>query len=441
MTKILIAEDEMTFREAVAEILSDSGFEVETAENGRIAWEKFQKAPADIVVTDIRMPEMDGLNLLEKIHEFLPGAPVIMITAHGSLDTAIEALRCGAIDYVTKPCDLDELQIRIERVLEHKRLQRKAAILEQDTRAEEFGEILGKSEEMRRVYRLIDKVASTPSTVLVTGESGTGKELVAREIHRKSERERFVPVNCGAIPENLLESELFGHRKGSFTGATNHNEGLFRLADGGTLFLDEIGELPSILQVKLLRALDRGEIQPVGAPGPIKCTPRIIVATNRNLEEEVTAGNFREDLFFRLNVFEVDVPPLRDRPDDIPILVKHFVAFHSVRSGRNIESISPAALRALMAGGWRGNVRELENVIERAIILAEGSEIEVSDLPVSFTDPGESGTALTDLKDVTERFESNYIKEVIERVGGDKKEAAQQLGIGLSSLYRKLEDQ
>ncbi len=440
---ILIAEDEAAFREAAAEILRDAGWEIETCGDGAAAWDAFRKSLHDVVITDIRMPKMDGIALLEKIHDLVPSLPVIMITAHGSIETSVEAMRRGAVDYILKPCNLDELRMRIERVLSVSRLTRQTEALARDTREGEFPGLLGESAAMKDVQKLVEKVARTASTVLITGESGTGKELVAREIHRRSIAGKpgegsFVPVNCGAIPENLLESELFGHRKGSFTGAIAHKDGLFRVAENGTLFLDEIGELPLSMQVKLLRALDTGEVLPVGAPGPIRCEPRIVAATNRNLEDEVKAGRFREDLFYRVHVFEVRMPPLRERREDIPVLARHFVNRYATRSRRPIHGIRADALRAMMAGPWKGNVRELENVIERAVILCEGEEITMDDLPGSMPDPGETAESGS-LRSAVSQFERDHILRVIEQCEGDKKAAAEKLGIGLSSLYRKLE--
>lgn len=436
--RILIAEDEAAFRETAAEILSDAGMEVEAVENGSLAWEAFRAFPHDVVISDIHMPGLDGLSFLEKARELVPTVPVLMITAYGSLENAVEALRRGARDYITKPCDLDELRLRVERVIKESTLARTVEVLTRDSRAQDFGPILGNTETLKRVFQQIEKVSATPTTIYISGESGTGKELVAREIHRRSGLDRFVPVNCGAIPEQLVESELFGHRKGSFTGAINHKEGLFRLADNGTLFLDEIGELGLQIQVKLLRALDMEEIQPVGAPGPIKCAPRILAATNKNLEEEVRQGRFREDLFYRLNVVQIHIPPLRERKEDIAILAQHFVQKFARRAACKIRGIRPDALRALMAAPWRGNVRELENVIERAVILSDSDEILLADLPASFADPGDA-SVLDDLRSAVNRFEKDYIYSIIERNGGDKRAAASLLGIGLSSLYRKLD--
>ncbi|RMH54658.1 MAG: sigma-54-dependent Fis family transcriptional regulator [Candidatus Hydrogenedentota bacterium] len=438
--RILVAEDEIPFRRTAVEALRDRLFHVEEASDGDEAWRLFRRHQYDAVLTDIRMPGMDGLTLLDKIHETNPGTPVMVVTAFGSLDTAVEALRRGARDYVTKPCDLDELCFRVERMVNERLAEQSLVALQKDTRAELFDRIVGESPLMRETFRLIEKVAPTTSTVLIVGESGTGKELVAREIHRRSGLDRFVPVNCGAIPENLLESELFGHRKGAFTGATANKEGLFRLADQGTLFLDEVGELPLALQVKLLRALDSGEVQPVGAPGPVKASPRVLAATNRNLQRGIEEGWFREDLYYRLNVIEIKIPPLRERTEDIPALVEHFIRRFAKRTRKPIRGITQEALSLLQTYPWRGNVRELENVIERAVILSDGNRITVADLPAGFDSPEPvSEQELCDLRTAVMRFERDLILKTIRRMGGDKKAAAGALGIGLSSLYRKLE--
>ena len=440
--RILIAEDESAFRETAAEFLRDAGYEVEAVGDGKTAWEAFRKGLHDVVLSDIRMPGLDGLELLLKIKDLVPAVPVIIITAHGSIETAIKALRLGAIDYLQKPCDLEELCLRVKRVLSESRMSLRVEALERDTRANEFGSILGESDAMQEVFRLIQKVAPTTSTVLIAGESGTGKELVAREIHRESGLDRFVPINCGAIPENLLESELFGYRKGAFTGAIVHKDGLFRVADGGTLFLDEVGELPASLQVKILRTLDNGEIQPLGAPGPIRCEPRIVAATNKSLEDEVKAGRFREDLFYRLHVFEIRLPPLRERREDIPLLADHFIEKYARKARKPVRGIRPDALRALVAAPWRGNIRELENVIERAIILADGLEVTPSDLPLTIQGAAPTAAASDvpdNLRAALARYERDHILRVIEKHQGDKRAAAQAVGIGLSSLYRKIE--
>lgn len=436
--RILIAEDELAFRETVVETLRDAGYHVDEAGDGEQAWRLFRAHGHNVVISDIRMPGCDGLVLLDRISQISPSTPVIMITAYGSVETAIEALRRGAHDYIMKPCDLDELKIRVDRVLDRVRLERKVEGLTRDERITGETSIIGNSPSIATVKALIAKVGPTLSTVLITGESGTGKELVAREIHRMSGRDPFLPINCGAIPEQLMESELFGHRKGSFTGATTNKDGLFRLADGGTLFLDEIGELPLSLQAKLLRALDSGEIQPIGAPGPIATSARIVAATNRNLEEEVKEKRFREDLYFRLNVIELKLPPLRERPGDIEELARKFVANFAKRHNRSIDGMDESVFPALSAYPWRGNIREMQNILERAVILCDGTRLTLSDLPAVFALQAESTHSVELLEEAVADFEKSFVEQTIARSGGDKRKAAQKLGIGLSSLYRKL---
>jgi DNA-binding NtrC family response regulator len=436
--RILFADDEHVFRESVAQFLAESGYEVDAHPTGTAAWDAFRLSPHDLCVFDLQMPGMSGLELLARVIDLVPTIPVMMITAHGSMESAVEALRHGARDYITKPCDLDEILLRIERLLTEERRAVSAEILERTAQPRPLP-LIGSSPALEEVRRLIAKVAGTPSTVLIQGESGTGKELVAREIHARSGLSRFVPVNCGAIPEALLESELFGHRKGSFTGAIANRDGLFRLADGGTLFLDEIGELPLSLQVKILRAIDTGEIQPIGAPGPLRTNPRILTATNKNLKDEVAAGKFREDLYYRLNVFSVAVPPLRDRREDVPHLAQHFLARFAARARKPIRGLRPDTLRRLAAYHWPGNIRELENVIERAVILSEGDQVIPEDLPAGMQD-GNAAPLTDDLAAATARFERSYIRQAVTSCEGDKRRAAELLGISLSSLYRKLSE-
>ncbi|MEJ2636578.1 MAG: sigma-54 dependent transcriptional regulator, partial [Calditrichia bacterium] len=324
--KILIVDDEKTIRETLSLILSEEGYTCNTAANGAEALERVREANFDLIITDLKMPEMGGLELMEKVRAFSSKISVIIITAYASLESAIQALRLGAYDYIIKPIDFDDVILRIQRLMEHRELLTENEFLRQEVQEKfSFSNIIGESAQMQEVFRLIEKVAGTKGNVLITGKSGTGKELVARAIHYNSPRKkkRFVAVNCGAIVDNLIESELFGHKKGSFTGAMRDKEGLFKTADGGTLFLDEVGEIPLHLQVKLLRAIETGEFIPVGDTAPVQVDVRIIAATNRELEKEVEKGNFRDDLYYRLNVIEINLPPLTERTDDIPLLVNH----------------------------------------------------------------------------------------------------------------------
>lgn len=442
--RILIVDDERDILFSLKEYLSDyENLIVDISGSAEKALELIQEKDYDIVITDLKMPGMDGISLLKYIKRYSPLTQVIILTAYASLDSAIHALREGAFDYMTKPLhNLDEIYIRINRILEHKHLLDDNLYFRKQIEEQyRFENIIGQSKPMQEVFNLIKKVARTKGNVLITGKSGTGKELVARAIHYNSERKdkRFVAINCGAIVGNLMESEMFGHKKGAFTGAVRDKDGLFKIANGGTLFLDEVGEIPLHLQVKLLRAIEEGEILPVGAVDPIKVDVRIIAATNRDLAEEVKKGNFREDLYYRLNVVEIKLPPLSERKEDIPLLVDHFIQKYSRELGRKIRGVDNQVMRVLMNYEWKGGIRELENLIERAIILADGPFITVSDLPPFFHSTKESEEVLR-LKDAVSRFEREHIIKVLNRTGWNKEQAAELLGISLSSLYRKLEE-
>lgn len=443
--KILVVDDEEIIRDSISYILESEGYEVDRAENGKIAYEKIKEKHFDLVITDIEMPAMKGTELLEKIKTLDPQTAVIIITAFGSLDTAITALRNGASDYILKPVEFDELLIKVKRLFEIKDLLIENKVLREEiNRKYDFDNIVGKSPAIKKVFDMIQTVAETDSTVLISGNSGTGKELVARAIHYRSKRKNkpFIAVNCGAISENLIESELFGHKKGAFTGAISDKEGFIKAADGGTLFLDEISEMPPQLQVKLLRAIQEKEYTPVGTTQSLPVNVRFVATTNRNLEEEVKAGRFREDLYYRLNVIEIHLPSLRDREEDIPLLADHFLSKYRKELNKNIKGIDNDAMRVLLAHEWRGEVRELENVIERAVIFCRGEYISVDDLPPTFVPDRETlSTKFSgSLEDSVRKFERDFIMRVLESNNFNKEKAAEILKVGLSTLYRKLKE-
>jgi two-component system, NtrC family, response regulator AtoC len=442
VTRVLVAEDDAVARDLLCEILRGEGFEVEAVDDGAGAIERAVASRYDLVLSDVRMERAGGLDVLRAFTENAPLTPVILITAFGDISGAMEAIKRGAYDYVSKPFNVEELRMTVMRALERKRLSAEAEASSDGVARVPIAEIEGKSPRMLEVYKLVARVAPSTATVLVMGESGTGKELVARAIHAHSSRsdKPFVPVNCTALTESLLESELFGHARGAFTGAVAAKRGLFEMADGGTLFLDEIGDMGPKMQSQLLRTLQDGEVRPVGSTEPIQVDVRLVCATNRDLEADVRSGRFREDLYFRINVVMVRLPPLRERPGDIPILVNHFLAKIAGREARRQASISREALEVLCAYSWPGNVRELENAIEGAVAVAKGNVVLPSDLP------GEVHGALTpmpagiieDRPNLAE-LERRYIALVLAECGGNKKRAAEKLGIDRRTLYRALE--
>lgn len=446
--RILVVDDEQIIRESLSFVLRKEGYVVEESTNGKDALERQEKNPFDIVITDIEMPEMRGMDLLEQITRRTPQTFVIIITAFGSLETAVQALRKGAYDYIIKPLDFDDLLYRVRKLINHRTLSLENSLLRQElNRNYNFDRIIGQSHAMKSVFEIIKRVATSEGTVLITGKSGTGKELVARAIHYNSNRstKRFVTVNCGAIVETLFESELFGHKKGSFTGATSDKDGLFKVADGGTVFLDEVSEIPLHLQVKLLRAIEQKEITPVGMTDPFTVNVRIIAATNRDLRKEIEAGKFREDLFYRLNVVEIHLPSLTERPDDIPILAQHFLGEYRKQMGKPIKGISNEAMAALIRYQWKGEIRELENVIERAVIFCDKDFIGLEHLPEYIRPangevvvPFAGGTQ--SLRDAVKHFERSYIERMLEEHQRDKERTAKALGVSLSSLYRKMDE-
>jgi DNA-binding NtrC family response regulator len=440
---ILVVEDEELMRSILRQLLSEAGYDVFTADSTESAIDVHTANDIMITLTDIKMSGKDGLELLDAIKSIDAEALVIIMTAYSSVDTAIAALRKGAYDYVSKPFVNEDLLQTVHNAVAHRRLFQENHVLRREiSRHFNFRDIVGSSGPLQKVFDLVNKVAATSANVLIQGESGTGKELIARSIHYNSSRTEkpFLAVNCGALPESLLESELFGHTKGSFTGAVADKKGLFRSAGGGTIFLDEVGEMPQSLQVKLLRALQEHEVTPVGASVPVSFDARIIAATNRDLETEVAEGRFREDLFYRLNVVEIDVPPLRDRREDIPVLVKHFVAKSAQAQNAIQKPVSDEVMRALQLYNWPGNVRELENVIERAMILS-GEEIDLESMPPKVRKDFSAISTISSAdssRPTLEEVERHYIMEILLSVGEDKAKAASILCIDLSTLYRKL---
>jgi DNA-binding NtrC family response regulator len=442
--RILVVEDEEGMREFLRILLSKEGYDVVTCESGEQAIERFKGENFNAVITDIKMPGMNGMELLAAVKDMDPFMPVVVMTGHASMETAIESVNKGAFAYLLKESRNEEIKQMVRQAVEMRKLRKENKFLRQELKRNHTGRpIVGKSEKMRQVFALVDKVAETDSTILISGESGTGKELVAREIHYKSFRADgpFVSINCGALPETLLESELFGHVKGSFTGAVRDKEGLLAVARGGTFFLDEVGETSPAIQVKLLRVLQEREIIPVGGVKPIKVDVRLIAATNADLERDVESGKFRADLYYRLNVIPIRIPPLRERKDDIALLVDHFLKTCCEGANRTQKTLAPEAFEVLMRYDWPGNVRELENALERAVILQEGRVIMVEDLPDRLRrSPAERQESVVSTSNLTlEELEKEYLLKVLDETGWHKKRAASILGINASTLYRKLQ--
>jgi two-component system response regulator PilR (NtrC family) len=450
MGRVLVVDDEQSMREFLAICLRRAGHEVVVADSGAAALGHLEKKPADVVVSDLRMPgDLDGLGLLGQIKQRNFDTEVILVTAFATADTAIAAMKQGAYDYLTKPFKVDEINAVIGRAMEKRRLvAENAALREQVAGKVRLAQLLGRSKAMQKVFDLIGKIHSTKTSVLITGESGTGKELVARALHTEGNRsgQAFVAVNCGAIPDELMESELFGHIKGSFTGAHADKPGLFRQAQGGTLFLDEIGELSLGLQVKLLRALQERRVKPVGAATEIEVDVRVVAATNRDLEAEVARGAFRQDLYYRLNVIEVRLPPLRQRREDVPLLVDHFIRRFATEQEKELRGVDAAAMKRLEEYDYPGNVRELENIIERAVALAPGPTIGVDDLPTLRTAAAKAAPASVEFPDdgvdldrLVYDFERGIVQKALDKAGGVRKRAAGLLGISFRSLRYRLD--
>jgi len=441
--KILIVDDEKSMCQYMSIMLRKGGYDVKTVHNGKKALQEIKESNFDVVITDIRMEGMDGIELLGAVKETNPTLPVIIMTAYASTKTAIDALNRGAFYYLIKRAKNDEIKMVIRNALDMHRVKSENVFLKRQLKKkDEFKEIIGKSEEIQSVFNLVNKVADTDSTILISGESGTGKELIAKAIHYRSGRASapFVSINCGALPENLLESELFGHVKGSFTGAIRDKEGMFKVASGGTFFLDEVGETTLAIQVKLLRVLQEREIIPVGGTAPIKVDVRLIAATNADLEKAVKEERFRADLYYRLNVIPVLIPPLRDRRDDIPLLVDHFLRIASERSGRP-KTVSKEAMELLSNYDWPGNVRELENIVERACILQDGDEFRIDDLPdkVRHHSQERRKVVMQETQMTLDELEKEYLVSVLEETNWQKKKASAILGINASTLYRKIQ--
>src|SRR4051794_15919318 len=434
-------------REFVHESLAEEGYRVDVAAGGKAGVERVRAGGIDLVITDVKMPDMDGLDMLSEIRALGDGSPphVIVVTAFGSIETAKRAIKLGAHDYITKPFEIDDLLVAIEKALDERTLRREVARLRKEVaRPYRFENIIGKSAPMQDVFALIRRLSGSSANVLITGESGTGKELVARALHFNSPRAKkpFVPVNCAAIPDTLLESELFGYKRGAFTDARTDRQGQFVEADGGTIFLDEIGDLPPQLQAKLLRVLQERELRPLGAARTEKVDVRVLSATNRDLTQRMAEGSFREDLFYRLNVVEVMLPPLRDRAEDVLPLAEHFLTEAAGRTGKRITTFTQAALKILLAYPWPGNVRELENVVERAVALAEAEQIGPDDLPPQVRERRSADVLAGALaRGLTlSELEREYIFRVLQAEGGNKTRAAQRLGLDRKTLYRKLEE-
>jgi two-component system response regulator HydG len=444
--KILIVDDDMSLRKMLEAVLTDDGYDVKEANDGQHAIEAVEEQFYDLILMDIRMARMGGIEALKQIKKLSPGIPVILMTAYASVETARDALKSGAFDYLTKPLDIDELKLIIHRALRHHQLEQENRYLRErlDDRFD-FGNIIGNSRTMKNLFETIAQVAPTDATVLITGESGTGKELIANAIHQNSPRlnKPMIKVNCAALPETLLESELFGHEKGAFTGAVSKSRGRFQLAHESTLFLDEISEMTPATQAKILRALQEKEIEPVGGETTLKIDTRVITATNKNLENEIKEGHFREDLYYRLNVVRIEIPPLRDRHEDIPLLTDFFLKQYVEKNRKLIKGFTPRATDVLMRYNWPGNVRELENLVERAVIMTRGDMIKQDDFPSIMTGKDTRGGAKNvnvSSGSTLKEAEKEIILRTLEETGGNRTHTAKILGISRRTLQLKLKE-
>ena len=442
--RLLIADDEKNIREGLAASLEMDGYEVVTASLGDEALKRFQKGDIDLIITDLRMPGLNGEELMKRIIQESPGFPVIMLTGHGTIDNAVTAMRNGAYDFLTKPVNLDKLSLLVKRALQNRELILKHRRMEEELEhKKQFETIIGTSAVMRRVFDTISRVASSKASVLITGESGVGKELVANAIHALSPRKDkpLIKVHCAAIPETLIESELFGHEKGSFTGALTKRRGRFELANEGTLFLDEIGEIDQNIQIKLLRVLQEKRIERIGGEETIETDVRIVAATNKDLKVEIEKGNFREDLYFRLNVINILVPPLRERKDDLPLLITASLKEFAKENGKIIEGIDERARAALYAYNWPGNVRELRNCMESAVVMAKGQIITEDDLPPTIRTKSDEGWIRIPLGTTLDDAEKIIIRDTLSFFKGNKTKTAEILAIGRKTLHRKLAEE
>jgi DNA-binding NtrC family response regulator len=441
-SRVLVVDDEANARTALAELLRDEGYAVETAGDGFKALGKVAEFDPDIVLTDLKMPGMDGLELLRKLRAESEERVVVVMTAFGAIESAVAAMKEGAADYLAKPINVTELGLVLKRELERLRLRREAGLLR--ARLAErysFQNIIGSAPAMQEIFKTVAQVATARASVLITGESGTGKELIAAAIHERSPRSKgpFVKLHCAALAETILESELFGHERGSFTGAAGRREGRFAQANGGTLFLDEIGDISAAVQVKLLRFLQEHEFERVGGNETLKVDVRVIAATNRDLKAEVAAGRFREDLYYRLNVINIEMPALRERPSDVPLLAMHFLRKYATENGKQIEAFSDAALAQLAGYRWPGNVRELENVVERAVVLCNGTHITPTELPQHLVPQGAAG-GIQIPGATLEQIERYAITRALEASGGSTSKAAEMLGISVRKIQYKLHE-
>jgi DNA-binding NtrC family response regulator len=440
MSRILVVDDEKDICKALEFLLSGEGYDVKTAVSGEEAVELLRKEDFDIVLTDLKMDRLDGIGVLEESKKLSPGTAVILMTAYASVESAVAAMKKGASDYIVKPFINEEIRLTLRRTLEEMRLRSENVALKRELSHHREGckGIVYASESMQKIFELIDNVAPTVSNILLMGESGTGKSLIAEIIHCVSPRRDgpFMSVNCSAIPETLLESELFGYRKGAFTGAFSDKKGLIQMADGGTLFLDEIGDMPPALQAKLLKVLETGEIMPLGDTKPRHTDIRLITATNQDLDRKIKDGAFREDLYYRINVIEIDIPPLCRRREDMPLLAEHFVKKFADQNRKNVTGLAEEAMRTVLDYKWPGNVREFANVIERAVVLAAGELIQPGDLPAKLSLKTEEAPA--SLKEIMNEYEKNAIVLEYDAHGRDKEATAKALGIDLATLYRKM---
>jgi two-component system nitrogen regulation response regulator NtrX len=441
--RVLVVDDETAIREAIRMTLEYEGYRIDEARSGQEGIDKATKVPYDAILLDIKMPVLDGIEVLENLKQQKVATPVIMVSGHGDIQTAVECTKRGAFDFLEKPLNRDKLLLSVRNAVRTQRLEEEVDELRE--RADREYQLVGNAPGMLELREQIERAAPTKATVLIQGESGTGKELVAREIHRRSSRARmaFVQVNCAAIPEELIESELFGHEKGSFTGAVRKQTGKFVAADSGTIFLDEVGDMSLRTQAKVLRVLQEGEVEPVGAATVIKVEVRVIAATNKDLVEEIRGGRFREDLYYRLNVIPIRTPPLRERRDDIPMLAQHFTALFAQEHNKHPKKFTPAALKALQDSPWRGNVRELRNMIERLVIMVPADTIDITDLPAEFfraaTDIISSAMPLSTLQQFKDEAEKAFILAKLREHGWNVSKTAEAIDTPRSNLYKKIE--